>query len=119
MSVIFNRTVSIRRQVPQLTVGALPFGGNAPVLETVIISNVPCSIQFDRIGQSNPANLPTDTKNAMWLIIFAPSTVNTTGVLGTVTENDIVVDDLGKRYRVTSPDWQALGYTLHVMLENV
>lgn len=112
-SLLYPRTVSIRRQVPPATQGGqLAFGGSQPAAETVILSNISASISYDRVGRGDPAGLPTDPRRANVMIIIPLSDAGK----GSIQVNDIIVDDLNTRYQVYYADWQIVGYTLHTEL---
>jgi hypothetical protein len=117
MSTLYPRTISVRRQSVTAQFGTTAFGGDAPTQETIIASGVPASIQYERFGRGNEANLPTDSRRSAWLILIPLNAVGVT--LGTIIENDIIADDLGKRYQVYASDYQPLGYNLHAELLTV
>lgn len=52
--------------------------------------------------------LPTDAGKTDWAIFIPLSQA----VRGLITEDDIVTDDLGKRYQVAAAWWDSLGYQL-------
>jgi len=118
MSILYPRTISIRREstiTPPAQQGQIGYGGAAPVSESIIASGLSASIQYERVGRENPSRLPTDTRRSTWLILIPLSDAD----FGLITENDIVLDDLGKRYQVYAADFQPLGYNLHAELLNV
>jgi hypothetical protein len=110
MSFLYPRTISIRRQnVPAASsVGAQAFGGDQPASETVIASNVPASIQYDRVGRVTPSNLPATTGLPYMRILIPASALS----LGAINKNDFVVDDIGQRYQVYQNTWTNFGYRL-------
>lgn len=79
----------------------------------VIVSNVPCSIQLKRTKGHSPVAFPagTNTEAGMntWRILCKLP-------LGTIMKGDEIVDDLGIRYEVISPYWNALGYNMEARL---
>ena len=113
---LYPRTISVRRQGTAPQVGQVGFGGDAPVQETVIFTSLCASIQYSTIGRGNQANLPTDSRRSTWLIMLP---ANSPATLGTITENDIIQDDVGKRYQVYAADYQVLGYNIRADLLNV
>lgn len=77
------------------------------------MSGLPASVQFSRrAGQPDPG-LPADVVSASGFNIFIPLAWS---VLGQIDENDIVTDDLGKRYQVVAAYWNILGYNLSCTL---
>jgi hypothetical protein len=110
MSFLYPRIVSIRRQntPAAASVGSQSFGGESPANETVIATNVPASIQYDRVGRVTPSNLPASS-GLPYIKILIPQTALP---LGTINKNDIVVDDIGQRYQVMSNIFTNFGYQL-------
>jgi hypothetical protein len=112
MSTLYPRTISLRRPNATGAVGATGYGGVDPVNETVLMSGIPANISYERVGRGNPTNLPTTSRQSTWLIVL-PSQYSTAGQ---ILPGDMIVDDQGLRYKVYAPDWQVLGYNLHVEL---
>lgn len=109
VNLLYPRIISVRRQNSTVQVGQGAFGGDTPVNETVVLTNIPANISYERVGRANQANLPTDARRSTWLIVLPA--INS--VLGSILEDDVVVDDLGKRYQLYASDWTILGYSLH------
>lgn len=117
---LYPRTISIRR--PNVSkngatpsapaVGDVGYFGDDPVDETVILSNLPANISYKGRGYSLSAGLPTDTKGSRWVVTIPAANAP----LGSIRPNDVVVDDIGLRYRIDGPDYQILGYELQVEL---
>jgi len=105
MSFIYPRTISISRPatdpVPTLTPG---YRDLDPTAETSVAVGIPASIQADRTGGSNKADLPSDVSSTVWRIFFR-------GDLGLLRDRDIITDDLGTRYKVIGAYWNSLGYS--------
>ena len=106
---LYPRTVSIRRQQEQTGGGVKPYAGEIPADETVVASGLPASIQFQRLSGAPDAKVPSDAYNRAGWNIFVPMA---SASLGEITELDVVVDDLGKRYQVTAAYWNSLGYKI-------
>ena len=119
MSILYPRTVSVRRQKASGAVGGkVGYGGDNPNTEAVIASGLSASIQYKRVGVANPTNLPADSRRPQWVIVI-PQAGNTTNIsLGLIAENDVVQDEIGRRYQVYAADWQVTGYQLLVELLN-
>jgi hypothetical protein len=97
-----------RQSVPTQSGGAVGYGGDQPVNESVVLSGVPAGVQSDRVGHNQASNLPATSSLPYYKILIpAPS-----APLGTINKNDIVTDDLGTRYQVLDPYWTPLGYQL-------
>lgn len=103
MSFIFPRTITVKRHTATAGKGFVGYSGVTDGDLTVILSNVQASIQLKRSGGSPEAKLPADGDKTKWRIMFQAA-------VGTVTENDLIIDDLGKRYQVKGAYWNSLGY---------
>lgn len=104
MSFLYPRTVSIKRQTSVSGVGALGYGGETLATESFVATGLRAAIQ----SSSNAARselLPGSARGSSWYIFVRAK-------LGSITERDVVVDDLGKRYQVTSAYYNSLGYKL-------
>ena len=102
MSFLYPRTASVSRQARNTTPGPQPYSGVTQASETLILAGIPARIQADRQGTAPDTKLAADAAGqSIWKIIFKLP-------LGTVTERDIITDDLGKRYQVISADWGPL-----------
>jgi hypothetical protein len=116
---IYPRRVSIRRPntasaVNFGTVGA--YGGAQPVNEAEVLSDLPASIQYDRVGKTPDANLPAGASGrSQWKILIPAESAE----LGSIKRDDVVVDDLGARYVVNAPYWNSLGFGLRCDLLTV
>jgi hypothetical protein len=110
MSFLYPRVVSIRRPATQTSVGAVGYSGETKALETTIATNLPASIQHRSGRGTHRDELPADPSNKAAWYIFIPKQYAS---LGLITERDIVVDDLGKRYQVSAAYFSSLGYRLY------
>lgn len=110
MSFLFPRTISVSRQPPESGFGALPPSGMHPNTETVVLSDLPASIQQSSTAGKPEANVPADRNSASAWRIFIPLYSAPTPDL--IKTNDIIVDDLGSRYQVIAPYWNSLGFNL-------
>lgn len=113
MSFLYPRTVTVRRPNPQTGTGAIGYGGETAANETALLFGqaFPASIQHRSGKGKQGGSLPADAPSrADWYIfIRAPNN-------GDITENDIIVDDLGKRYQVIAAYWNSLGYRVSAEL---
>lgn len=113
MSFIYPRIISIRRPNTDSAVGAQPYSGTTQANETQIAADLPASIQLQSKGGTPEAGTPSDafsmSRYAVMIPFFAAP-------LGLITERDIVVDDLGKRYQVVGAYWNSLGHNLSCTL---
>lgn len=109
---IHHRRVTIRRpnaSSPAQFGQVGQYGGVQPTNEAVIAADLPASIQYDRMGRTPDADLPSaPTGRSTWKI-FIPADV---AAKGTILRGDTVVDDLGERYVVNAPEWGRFGHQL-------
>lgn len=113
MSFLYPRLVSIRRPNPQTGTGAIGYGGETAANETALFAGTKyaASIQH-RSGKGKQGGmLPADAPSrADWYIFIRMPN------LGDITENDIIVDDLGKRYQTIAAYWNSLGFRVSAEL---
>jgi hypothetical protein len=109
MSFIYPRVVSVRRPNADAAVGAQPYSGLSEGNETQIAAGLPASIQLARKGGGPDAGVPSDAYGRVSFNVLIPAG---SASIGLITENDIIVDDLGKRYQVSGAYWNSLGYNL-------
>lgn len=109
LAVECNRAITLYRVPPQTAVGAGGYSGMQN--ETAYVSGVPCSILQGAKGEKNDANLPADVRTPWWAILM-PAAV------GNILYGDLIVDDLGKRYIVSSAELTDLGYRLTAVQAN-
>lgn len=112
-SLLFPRTISIRRPNNNTTpvAGSVGYGGADPIQETVIASGLSAAITFDRFGRQDPGNIPTDSKLPFYIIAMPPNQVP----IGTIVQNDVVVDDFARRYQVCGLTDTGIGTELYAM----
>lgn len=113
---LYDRVISIRRPNKVIAVGAQPYSGLLPTLETVLFTGISASIQFQPKRDRPLGNLPTDaTTMAQWHI-YVPAGAF---MAGQVVERDVVADDLGRRFRIFAAWPTDLGFVLAVELLEV
>lgn len=103
MSFMYPRTISITRPAEADAPSLSPRYSSLSDPETVVADGIAANIQLDRQGRDNPVGLPSDVKVTMWRVFFK-------GALGLLQERDVIIDDLGLRYKVIAPYWNSLGY---------
>lgn len=101
-----NRTISIARPQPQTGKGAQDYSGMTAANEIPFVTGVPCSILQGTKGEKNETALPSDTRSPWWTILL-PAAV------GRIKYGDLIIDDLGQRYIVSSPERTDLGWRLN------
>ena len=110
MSFLYPRTVSVARYTPKTGVGYQGYEGHTQDSEPVtLITDLPASIQLKSVSGAPEVKLPTDVSKRTYYRICIPGSAAS---LGDIMENDVIIDDLGLRYQVTSPYWNSLGYQL-------
>jgi hypothetical protein len=106
---LFDRIISIRRPTKPTTVGAIGYQGLQPVRETVILSGITASIQFQPKRERPLGGTPSDPASTAQWHIYIPSGF---AVAGQIVERDVVADDLGRRFAVFAAWPTALGFVL-------
>jgi hypothetical protein len=111
-AILNTEVISIHREATSLGAGAqadysgLTGRNSAPPL---IHNAIPCSIQAQRGGGTNPPKLPTDTARSQWFI-FIPASV--APAKGTIKAGDQCKDANGDWYTVQADYWTSLGWRL-------
>jgi hypothetical protein len=103
-----NRTVSIFRPQEQAGLGLGAYGGNTAATETLLFAGRPCSILQGTKGEKTESNLPGDVRAPWWNILMPYAGVN-------LTTDDVIVDDLGLRYVLSSVELSDLGFRITAM----
>ena len=101
-----NRTVNVLRPSMETGPGAIGYGGDTDGNEVPLMTGWPASVLQGSKGEKNDVGLPGDTKNP-WFNVLLPywQGVN-------LRTSDIVTDDIGGRYRVSSAELTDLGWRL-------
>jgi hypothetical protein len=104
-----NRVVTVFRPQVQGGVGAVEYSGTTTANQTAIMTGWPCSILQGTKGEKNETALPGDTRSPWWTILLPKA--DTIQIL----PNDIITDDLGLRYVISSTELSDLGWRLTAM----
>ena len=104
-----NRTINVLRPQQQTGVGAVGYGGNTDATETALMTAWPASVLQGTKGEKGDVSLPGDVRNPWWAILLP----HYAGV--TLRSADIVTDDLGRRYVISSAELTDLGWRLTAM----
>ncbi len=107
LAVDCNRVVTAFRPQQQTGVGAVGYGGNTAQNETVLASGFPASILQGTKGERGDTKLPGDVRNPWWTILLP----NIPGGVVMRTD-DVLTDDLGRRYTISSAEQTDLGWRL-------
>jgi hypothetical protein len=107
MAVSCNRTVTVKRPSPTGRGGGKkPYGGDVAATEPVIMQGWPASILQGTKGEKADSGLPGDTRQP-WMNILMPAIP---AVL--ILTDDVLDDELGNRYKVSSTELTNLGWRL-------
>ncbi len=101
-----NRVVTVSRPGPADFVGSGPYGASTPGTEVKLMTGWPASVLQGTKGEKNDVNLPGDVRLPWWAILmpqFADVVIET---------SDILTDDLGRRYIVSSAELTDLGWRM-------
>ena len=115
LAVECNRTVSLSRVQAPSGVGAQGYSGMTARNEIAYASGVPCSILQGTKGEKGDAGLPGDTRLPWWSILM-PASADASLDGSPVNYGDLITDDLGRRYTVSSTELTDLGYRLTAAL---
>lgn len=100
-----NRTLTIKRPADRQTVGQLPYGGNTELSEQTLLLNWPASVLREARGEYGDVQLPGDVKSPSYLGMMPFNTV-------VIQPFDIAIDDLGRRYIISTSELTDLGWRL-------
>jgi len=101
-----NRIINVLRPTQPNGVGAVGYGGDVTTTETLMLQGWPASILQGTKGEKNPAGLPGDERLPWWIILLPAWP----GV--TINTSDVITDDLGRRYIVSSPELTDFGWRI-------
>ena len=126
----YSRTIAVTRPAADTGVGLGSYSQLQATTETAVIgtvtytagtskfvslTGVPATISNDASDRAIGGMIPASARRMEFRIVLPASAA----ALGTITEKDIVTDDLGKRYQVSAATWGPLGYNLRAsLLEN-
>lgn len=104
-----NRTVSVLRVSMDDGVGLGGYGGDTPSTEVPLMAGWPASVLQGTKGEANPANLPGDIRTPWWAILMPawPGIVLRT--------SDIILDELGRKYVISSAELSDMGWRCTAM----
>lgn len=95
--------ITITRPTRPTNVGAQTYGGLDEDAEEVILTDVEANIRQARTGRQI-VDIPADTAfRAFFYIVFKAEK-------GLVRTHDVITDDTGRRFQVTSNGWSSMGY---------
>lgn len=105
-----NRTIKVLRtsQAPGGG-GVQGYGGTTAANEVAIMSGWPASILQGTKGEKSPVNLPADAKTPWYAILFP----NFGDIV--LRTSDIITDDIGRRYVISSAELTDMGWRITAM----
>ena len=110
LAVECNRTLSFARPQAQSDVGAVTnYEGNTPDTQTPLATGWFASVLQGTKGEKNEVGLPGDVRTPWWAILLPAIP----GV--TLQSSDLMFDDLGRRYILSSVELTDLGYRCTAM----
>ena len=104
-----NRLINLLRPQQISGVGAVGYGGDVDVNESVLMTAWPASVLIGGRGDKNEVNLPGDTRNGGFLVLLPYFT----GVI--IRTDDIITDDQKRRFIVQTAELSDLGWRLQTM----
>jgi hypothetical protein len=107
-----NRIASLSSVAADNSVGAQGYSGMTDANEAAYATGVPCSILQGTKGEKGDVGLPADTRTPWWNVLMPAS-------VGAVNYGDLIIDDLNRRYIVSSAELTDMGYRLTAMLATV
>jgi len=109
-----NRTISVLRvTLAGASEGFIGQSGDTTSTEVALMTGWPASIRQGSKGEKNEVQLPTDVRTPWWQILL-PSW---TGV--TLRTSDIIIDDLGRKYLVSSAELTDMGWRITATQQQV
>lgn len=105
-----NRVVDLSRPHGVDHVGAQPYGGESLSSADVLATGFPASILQGTKGEKNAVNLPGDVRSPWWSVLLP----NLPGAVY-LRADDIMTDDLGRRYKISSAEQTDLGWRMSAM----
>lgn len=109
LAVECNRTINILRPQQQTGVGAVGYGGDTDANETLLIQAWPASVLQGTKGEKTEAALPGDVRSPWWVVLL-PHAVGVT-----LRTNDIITDELARRYIISSAELTDAGWRMTAM----
>jgi hypothetical protein len=108
-----NRTINVLRVSMDSGVGQVGYGGDTASTEQPLMTGWPASVLQGTKGEQNEVRLPGDVRTPWWAILMPawPGIVLRT--------SDIITDDLGRRYIVSSAELTDMGWRITAMQTQV
>jgi hypothetical protein len=117
-SFLYPRTIEIHRPGVVAAPGSAnvatlvaSYSGETIATETVLFTGIPASIQYKDRDLRPTSPLPADATRPGGWNIYIPLSAGIAN--GSVAENDIVVDEVGRRYQIEAAYNHPLGWKFH------
>jgi hypothetical protein len=110
--VLCNAILNVLRQPEDTSgaVGVLPYGGDVSADEVMIMQGWPASVLETQRATTGKTKLPGDVEMP-WNDVLMPSFASTL-----ITQNDILVDATGRRYRISAAELTELGWRMRALV---
>lgn len=108
-----NRTVSVLRVIQSDSVGVIGYGGDSSDVESALMSGWSASILQGTKGEANDAKIPGDVRTPWWAILMPAFS----GII--LRTSDIITDDIGRRYIISSAELTDMGWRITAMQAQV
>jgi hypothetical protein len=106
MAVQCNRVLTVRRAPAITGAGVRPYGGATQANEVTLMAGWPSCVEQGTKGQMPTSALPGDTR-APWWSIYLPAIAGVTLQYG-----DVMADDIGRTYTVSSAELSDAGWRI-------
>lgn len=107
---LFDRVVAIHKPNVNAGAGDRGYSGVTKGNETVVLSDLPASIQLRSRGGEPDASVPADAYGRASWNISIPACDGVAD--GMIVENMIAIDDLGRRFQIAGSEASPLGYNI-------
>jgi hypothetical protein len=117
--VLTNRVVSFARPAAPMLPGVNSYGGVIRVNLVPLLTNWPASVLADGGGEHQPAELPSDVRPGGYNVLLpkpVPVVAGNDAHQIVLRTDDLMTDELGQTYVVSSAELSELGWRLQVKL---
>lgn len=107
---LWDRIVTIHKPNVNSAAGDRGYAGLTKANETVVLSGLPASIQLRSRGGEPDASVPSDAYGRASWNVFIPISAGVAD--GVIVENQIAIDDLGRRFQIAGCEAAPQGYNI-------
>lgn len=104
---LYDRVVAIHAPNVNSGAGDRGYAGVTKANETVVQTGLPATIQLRSRGGEPDASVPADAYGRASWNIFIPASAGVAA--GVIIENQIAIDDLGRRFQIAGSESTPLG----------